>query len=108
MSDYGLRRDGTKKGAGFLGELKRPDGGVSTELSVGVDFGEGETEIPLLVPTLSKQEINYLLKGGAPTKSIVDKAAQHAISRQKTGRSAFADEKDMQAGFESVRGAPRK
>ena len=52
MSDYGKRTDGTKKGPGYFGELKRPDGSVSTEISVGVGFDDGEHEIPTLVPTL--------------------------------------------------------
>lgn len=87
---YGLRQDGTEKGTGFLGELKRPDGGVSTEISVGVDYGSGEKEIPTLVPTLTEDEKNYLLGGGEPTKAIIDKAVQHAISREEQGLSPFA------------------
>ena len=35
--DYGNRADGTKKGSGFFGELKTPDGRAMTELSVGVN-----------------------------------------------------------------------
>src|SRR4051812_18252920 len=31
---YGLRPDGTKKGKGFLGPLKRPDGMVMSEYSI--------------------------------------------------------------------------
>lgn len=89
--EYGTRVDGTKKGTGYLGELKRPDGSVSTELSVGVDFGAGETEIPLLVPTLTKDEINHLLSGKKETPQIMDKAVKHAIERLKQGKSPFAD-----------------
>jgi hypothetical protein len=89
--EYGNRVDGTKKGVGYLGELKRPDGKVSTEISVGVDFGNGETEIPLLVPTLSKDEIDHLLAGKKETPEILDKAVKHAIDRLKSGKSPFAD-----------------
>ena len=56
-----LRADGTPKGEGYFGKLKRPDGDVSTELSIGVNLGGKETEIPTLVPTLSEEEKNYLL-----------------------------------------------
>ena len=88
---YGKRPDGTTKGKGFLGELKRPDGGISTEISVGVEIDGKEVEIPTLVPTLSKEEIDYLLEDGKPTKEIVDKAVAHAKSRMQKGQSPFAD-----------------
>jgi hypothetical protein len=86
---YGKRADGSEKGTGFLGELKRPDGGVSTELSIGVEFDGKEQEIPMLVPSLSKKEVDHLLKGGEPTDSIVDKAVAHARERKKQGKSPF-------------------
>lgn len=87
---FGLRPDGTPKGMGFFGALKRPDGDISTELSIGIDFGKGETEIPLLVPGLSRAEINHLLNGGEPTDAIVDKAVMHAEKRMANGMSPFA------------------
>ncbi len=59
--DYGNRPDGSAKGMGFFGELKRPDGDVSTEISVGVGMDGKEMDIPLIVPTLTKKELNYLL-----------------------------------------------
>ena len=87
---YGLRQDGTKKSTGFFGELKRPDGDISTELSIGIDFGKGEMEIPMLVPSLSKKEVNHLLNGGEPTPDIIDKAVGHARMRLDDGLSPFA------------------
>jgi len=87
---WGLRTDGTPKGPGFLGTLKRPDGHISTELSIGVGIDGKEIEIPSLVPTLTKDEINYLLKGNKPTKRIVDKAIKHAMKRINDGKSPFA------------------
>ena len=71
--------------------MKRPDGKVSTEISIGVNINGKETEIPTLVPTLTKDEIDYLLKGGKPTKEIVDKAVKHAKKRMSQGLSPFAD-----------------
>ena len=85
------RLDGTLKGKGFLGPLKRPDGKVSTELSIGVGFDGKERLIPSLVPTLDKKEIDYLLKGGKTTKSIRDKAVDHARKRMREGKGPFSD-----------------
>ena len=90
---YGKRADGTEKGQGFLGELRRPDGRISTEISIGVNIDGKEREIPTLVPTLSKDEIDYLLAGKEPTKDIVQKAVDHARKRIGEGRSPFADRK---------------
>ncbi len=94
MSDYGLRPDGSKKGRGFFGELKRPDGNVSTELSVGVGFDDQDMEIPTLVPTLTRSEINHLINGGEPNDAIVRKAVQHARSRIASGKGVFAGDDD--------------
>ena len=95
-----VRNDGTLKGAGFFGELPRPDGRVSTEISMGVDFGDGEVEIPTLVPTLTKPEIDYLLNTdpnpkiwGTPIgESIKQKAIDHAIDRFKQNKNPFWEE----------------
>jgi len=91
---YGTRENGTFKGPGFLGELKRPDGGISTELSIGVEIDGQETEIPLLVPGLSKKEIDLLLSDGEPTDSMVDKAVEHARNRMAQGKSPFYGAED--------------
>jgi len=90
---YGKRKDGTKKGKGFLGELKRPDGRVSTELSIGVTFDGKETEIPTLIPTLTQKEITLLLRGDKPTREIVKKSVEHAKKRIRQGKSPFKEEK---------------
>jgi len=95
-----LRADGTKKGQGFLGELKRSDGRISTEISIGVEIDGKETEIPSLVPGLEKKEIDYLLNTNlspemwqTPTgKSIMTKAIAHAKKRIAEGKSVFAEE----------------
>ena len=89
MPDYGLREDGTKKGPGWLGTLKRPDGRVSTELSLDFDFGGKRVLAPALVPTLDQGEIDHLVSGNRPTKSIIDKAAAHAHERISAGKSPF-------------------
>jgi hypothetical protein len=99
-SKYGLRQDGTPKGEGWLGELKRPDGDVMTELTVGTDVNGKDMDIPTMVPTLSPEEIQYLLfhvygnKGVFDTpvgKSILQKAIEHATMRNSSGLSPFKD-----------------
>lgn len=93
--NYGNRPDGTQKNTGFLGELKRPDGGVSTEISVGVNIGGKEMDIPTLVPTLTKPEIDSLLAGEKPSDAIVQKAVDHAKQRIADGKSVFADNSEV-------------
>jgi hypothetical protein len=79
-----------QKGLGYFGELGRPDGRVSTELSIGVNFDGREQEIPSIVPTLNEDEVNHLLSGGQPTESIIAKAVSHARERIRRGQSPFA------------------
>jgi len=100
------RVDGTLKGKGFLGELKRPDGKVSTELSIGVNLDGKETLIPSLVPTLNKDEINYLLSGGKATKEIVRKAVEHAKGRIAEGKSPFAEKGEQPTQGQYTVGKP--
>ncbi len=90
-NNFGNREDGTKKGNGWLGQLKTKDGEISTELSIGVEIDGKETLIPSLVPTLTKDEIDYLLSGGEPTDKIVKKATDHAMKRIRAGKSPFKD-----------------
>lgn len=101
--DYGNRVDGTKKGSGYFGEIQRPDGTVMTEISIGVGLNGKETEIPLIVPTLTKKEIQYLLNNDPESSdfmdrmppSIVEKAVDHAVTRMRNGQSPFATDGDQ-------------
>lgn len=96
--DYGNRPDGSAKGKGYFGELKRKDGGVSTEISIGVGINGKEMDVPLIVPTLTKSEIEYLLSNDIKgrkfmdkmPKSIIDKAYEHATMRVQQNKSPFA------------------
>lgn len=100
MSDK--RADGTKKGAGFFGPITRPDGKVSTEISIGVGLNGKETQIPLMVPGLTAAELKYLLGANPGTPdfmsnmppSIIDKAVAHAADRIKNNQSPFAGENE--------------
>lgn len=102
-SEWGMRHaagDG-RKGYGWLGVLRRLDdpASVSTEISVGMNLGGKERDIPLLVPTLSRPEVVHLLSTpedkldfDAPImRNIMDKAASHASSRLKRGQSVWRD-----------------
>lgn len=96
-SNYGLRPNGTPKGEGWLGLLKRPDGKLSTEITAGVQFNGKETDIPLIVPTLSADEVRYLLSANIRSPdfyaklppSIMQKAIAHATKRLAAGLSPY-------------------
>ncbi len=102
-SGFGNRPDGSAKGDGFLGVLQLPGGGVATEFSVGVQLeskGGAETDIPTLVPTLTKQEIDLMINDIIPNQKevppkILQKAVDHANKRVREGKSVFADETDV-------------
>lgn len=92
-SKYGKRADGSEKGDGYFGAVKRPDGNVSTELSIGVNLGGKEVEIPTMVPTLSAEELRLLMSapdGQMPPETIVQKAVDFAKQRQLQGLPYFA------------------
>lgn len=96
-----LRPDGTQKGRGWLGVLQRPDGGVSTEISISTNAIGGK-DFPLLVPTLTRDEIDKIL--AIPTddpkffdkvpKTAISKAEAFAEQRVRDGKSPFADDQE--------------
>lgn len=90
MATWPKRADGSDKGLGYFGVMKRPDGAVSSELSIGVNLEGREMEIPLIVPTLSRNEVKHLLDGGKPSSEMVDKAVAFAVQRMQSGQSPFA------------------
>lgn len=96
-----IREDGTQKGSGFLGGIKRLDNpdDISSEISIGVDWGSGERLIPQMVPTLDDNELKYLLstpeeklQAANPdlSKSIVQKSVRFAKEREAKGLPFFA------------------
>lgn len=90
---YGVRADGSNKGEGYFGALKRPDGNFSSELSIGVEIDGKEIDIPALVPTLTDKEVKTLLNQAPDEKipdSIVEKATAYAKTRIAAGKSPFA------------------
>lgn len=95
-SNWGTRYgSGEQKGTGFLGVLSRPDGGVSSELSIGVNIDGKEVEVPSMVPTLTQQQRQQLLAlkdGERMPQSIVDAATEYARQRIAAGKSPFASD----------------
>jgi hypothetical protein len=96
-SKWDKRPDGSQKGTGWLGLLRRPDGGVSSEISVGVQIRGKETDIPLLVPGLSRDEVQKIIalpndenlaKNLPP--GVLQKAQRFAEGRIAQGQSPFA------------------
>ena len=95
---FGNRRDGSDKDSGWLGTIKRPDGNVSTEVSIGVNLYGKEVEIPTMVPGLTDDEIKTLLplKEDDEKKipdTIINKAVAHAKKRIASGKSPFFNSK---------------
>ncbi len=93
VPNYGLRENGTPKGKGWLGPLKMRDntGRDMSEYSIGVDMEGRQVLIPSIVPTLSQEEIDHLLRGGRVTDTIAKKAYKHARERMDLGLSPFRD-----------------
>lgn len=94
-ANWERRADGSQKGQGFLGLLQRPDGGISSELSIGVNLNGKEVEIPSLVPTLNPREIRHLLTANPSDpipQPIVQKAVEFARSRAAQGLPYFAQD----------------
>lgn len=102
-SKWSKRADGSAKGDGWLGVRKRPDGEVSTEISAGITIDGKQVEVPLLVPGLTKQEMDYLMRNNPDTEqnpeffkamppAILEKAAEFAKKRMKEGKSPFRGE----------------
>lgn len=95
---YGNRPDGTPKGAGYFGEIPSPvrPGEFSTELTIGVNLGGKDVDIPLITPNLSRSEIEAVMRG-RESKEIVNKAVEHAKARMKQGKSPYADDGEVRA-----------
>lgn len=102
-SQWGMRhgKDDGRKGYGWLGVMRRVDNpdAVSTEISVGTNIDGKEMDIPLMVPTLGRQEVLHLLSTPEDQldfdrpvmRSILDKAQRHATSRLRQGLSVWRD-----------------
>ena len=66
-----------------------------TELSSSFELDGKVIQHPLIVPTLTAQELQHLQMGGEPTPDIYSKAQQFALSRLQQGLSPFATPQDL-------------
>jgi len=89
---YGTRGDGSAKGNGYFGPLPYTGAPVDPRYSSPVSTELTMDDYPLLVPTLTKEEVKHLLSGGKPTPGIMEKAMKHKRSRQILGLSPYAQE----------------
>jgi hypothetical protein len=86
LAQYGVRHSGEGvKGKGYFGPMAGREGTV-TELSAEDESGE----FPLVVPTLTAEELELLLAGKDPTAEMMEKASSWAATRRKRGESPFA------------------
>ena len=94
VPDYMRRLDGSiKSERGFLGPIQnKVSGRTMTEVSVGQP-GSEEGFYPLLVPTLTQEEIDTIanldLGRERPPQAIIEKARAHAMDRIARGLSPF-------------------
>lgn len=94
--DYGPRHnpaDG-KKYSGWKGVHINKEGKKVTEHSVGYGIDGKEVEIPMIVPSTTKSELNRILNKQQPTAAMVKKAIDHAKMRIKQGKSPFKNPED--------------
>jgi len=103
VPDYMRRLDGSiKSERGFLGPIRNNvSGRTMTEVSVGQP-GSEEGFYPLLVPTLTRDEIetiaNMDLGRDRPPQAIIEKARAHAMDRIDRGLSPFYQDGEETSG----------
>jgi hypothetical protein len=113
VPDYMRRLDGSiKSERGFLGPIQnKVSGRTMTEVSIGQP-GSEEGFYPLLVPTLTQEEIDTIanldLERERPPMAIIEKARAHAMDRIDRGLSPFyQDGEDGSFGEYDARTAQR-
>jgi len=100
LAPYGFRyaesvnQPTTAKGRGYLGNVGTMQDPM-TELSASSDFGGRTVRYPLIVPTLTADELNLLRSGGEPTQEIYGKAQQYALGRLSRGQDPFATTQEL-------------
>tara|TARA_R110000751_G_scaffold54334_3_gene117012 strand:+ start:2706 stop:3005 length:300 start_codon:yes stop_codon:yes gene_type:complete len=94
--DYGPRHnpaDG-KKYTGWKGVHINKKGEKVTEHSMGFGMDGKEVEVPMIVPSTTKQELDIILNLGKETPAMIKKATDHAKMRIKQGKSPFKNPED--------------
>ena len=101
IAPYGVRYSETvqdqfsPKRHGYFGAIQSAEGLPITELSSAFELNGQTIRHPLVVPTLTAEEISLLQSGKEPTQSIYDKAQAWAIDRLKQGQDPFATTQDV-------------
>jgi hypothetical protein len=103
LAPYGMRNleqgqdisQGTVKGKGYFGEVPMDQGGAMTEFSSAYGQDGNLVSNPLVVPTLTKQELDWLKAGLDPTPQIIKKAQDYAQKRMGAGQSTFATPQEL-------------
>ena len=103
VAPYGLRYGGDTpareismpKGLGYFGLLRSTSGYPMTEFSASENIDGANVQFPLIVPTLTREELDWLLAGNDPTESIYQKAIAHAIMRTQSNLSPFAQQSEL-------------
>jgi hypothetical protein len=103
LAPYGMRNletgqditQGTVKGKGYFNEVPMNQGGAMTEYSSAYGQDGNLVSHPLIVPTLTKQEIDLLGMGIEPTPEIYKKAQDYAQQRIGAGQSPFATPQEL-------------
>lgn len=94
-SGFGQRADGSQKGTGYMGVMTNPKGEPITEYSIGVEIGGKQMDIPSIVPTLTQDEVNAVMKASASGSmvppSVIRKATDYAKQRLASGQNVFAN-----------------
>jgi hypothetical protein len=83
------------KGLGYFGQIPTQDGSTMTEYSTSFDINGKNVSAPLVVPTLTPDELNILTSGQQPTEGIYQKAYNYAKDRINQGLDPFATGNDM-------------
>jgi hypothetical protein len=78
------------KGLGFFGALPSVDPNGRPSYSTELSGNQDNLHFPLMVPTLSKEELDHLLSGKQATDEIWKKARAHAMSRGMGAKDTFA------------------
>jgi hypothetical protein len=109
LAPYGMRNletgqdisQGTVKGKGYFGEVPMDQGGAMTEFSSAYGQDGKVVSNPLIVPTLTKQELDWLKAGLDPTPQIIKKAQDYAQQRIGAGQSPFASPQELRYSMPS-------
>ncbi len=104
---YGLRPDGTPKGGGWLGPMTNALGQAVTEYSMqsdAVKLNGARVDFPMLVPTLTRKELDAVLADSAKMSydakvfaAARQKAVDFAKDRIAHGLGVWAPETDARA-----------